>query len=131
MHFRNSLISLLVLLMFPSSAMAHSKAKTNVPETGSVVAAGIDELRINFSKKVRVTKFEMHKVKHVTSDKLPNASVSEVTDVLLSEPISKAFTKQLKISFEPLSTGDYKYSWIAIARDGHKLKGKGHFGVSD
>ncbi len=99
-----------------SPAFAHGKMLTTIPADGTKVAIGLSKIALNFSKPMRITKLKI----------LRNSNGSEQkSEVGLRNAVPKSFAQSFDIKVSPLEIGTYVVNWIAVAKDGHVMKG--HF----
>lgn len=127
--------ALLSVFILSGTAHAHSKVKAAHPETGATVAAGLEEVTLNFSRNVMVTVLRLVRLPEgaepVSGISLPD-NMPEGSD-LAHNYIRKApkFSKALSVTLEPLAPGLYAYDWTGFAKDGHKMTGFSHFIVAE
>lgn len=99
-----------------TGAFAHSTIKSIVPANNATVESVPEEIVINFSKKMRVTKITMtHMEKH---------SVDLNIDGL------EKFLKSATVPMESMGAGAYKFEWRGLGKDGHAMKGEFMFEVA-
>lgn len=99
-----------------ATAWSHAKISNSTPADGATVAAGLDTVTMNFSKDVRMTM-----VKLVRS--------SDGAEVAIMSDMPKGFTRAVSVTVAPLAGGPYEAHWIAVAKDGHVMKGSFSFTV--
>ncbi len=108
---------LLACVGAPIASFAHSKMSKSEPAEGATAKAGLSEIKLGFSKPVRVM---LVKVK----DAATNAKV----DSVFKPAVTYATTFDFKVT--PLQPGRYQVNWSAIARDGHIMTGKLSFKIA-
>ncbi|MGB1157083.1 MAG: copper resistance CopC family protein [Alphaproteobacteria bacterium] len=134
-----ALIALALLLTASSPAAAHSKMSGSTPKSGETVAPGLDTLKLTFDRKVRLTVVDMSQAPDgMDLDSLMGSmdgeekhAVEGETAVNLTTPLPKGFVDEASLAFEELETGVYMLHWIAVAMDGHTMKGNVHFAVGE
>ena len=108
------------LLAFCSTldvALAHSKMATSEPLEGAIAKPGLAEIKLGFSKPVRLMLVKVIDV----------ASKSEIAVKLGPDTTSKT---QFPLEVPPLGAGLYEVNWTAVAEDGHVMKGMLSFRVA-
>jgi methionine-rich copper-binding protein CopC len=99
------------------AAFAHAKMVASVPKDGATVAAGLSEIALEFSKPLRLTLVRVHRG---TDDK----------SIPLASALPTAFAASAKVTVDALAEGNYDVTWIAVAEDGHVMKGSFAFTVA-
>lgn len=101
------------------AAQAHSPLKSTVPADKATLSSLPAGINLTFGKAARVTKVTLtHKhgdANHTDQLKLP----------------TKKFTKVFDLKPQFRGVGNYEVNWRALSEDGHALKGKFKFTVSD
>ena len=114
-YIRTAALVALIALAAPPAALAHAKMTASTPADGSTVAPGVSEIKLTFSKPLRLT------VVHVRD--------ASKHDVALKSALPTAFGPAFKLSTEALAEGSYEVTWTAVAEDGHVMKGVFAFSV--
>ena len=108
----------LLCVMSAGSAIAHSKMAKSVPAEGATVKAGLSEIKLGFSKPVRLMLV-----------KVRNAGARE--DVKPDFKPSATFETTFPFKVPPLGAGPHQVTWTAVAKDGHVMKGTLSFEVKE
>ena len=98
-------------------ALAHSKIATSEPLEGAIAKPGLSEIKLGFSKPVRLMLVKVIDV----------ASKSEIAVKLGPHTTYKM---QFPLEIPPLGAGSYQVNWTAVAEDGHVMKGMLSFRVA-
>ena len=98
------------------AAFAHSKATASAPEQGSVIKPGLEKIVLGFAKPVRLT---------VATLKADNG----LADARLKPEASGGFAKSFAFPAKLTEAGAYAVEWVAIATDGHVMRGTLRFEV--
>lgn len=136
---KSLLLSLTLLVIASSSALAHSKMAGSTPASGDTVEAGLEAISLTFDRKVRLTRVDMHQAPEGMDMETIMSSMGEdqvhdvegQTDVEITSDIPKSFVDEASIEFSALDAGVYMVHWIAVALDGHTMEGEIHFAVSE
>ncbi|MDA8553225.1 copper resistance protein CopC [Alphaproteobacteria bacterium] len=128
-------LAALAMLMLNAPALAHSKVSGSTPENGETVAE-LDQVMLKFERKVRLTVVELNAVPAgVTMDTLMAHDSDEPVEgaeaVALISDLPKGFVDGATVEFDPLASGVFWLSWIAVAQDGHVMEGDVHFAVAE
>ena len=118
MHIIRSAIVALALALAAGAAFAHSKMMQSTPANGAAVAAGLSAIKLQFAKPVRLTLVNI-----VRAD--------DASEVKSTTPIADAFIEAQEFAVPPLAAGKYDIAWVAVAKDGHVMKGTISFQVKD
>jgi methionine-rich copper-binding protein CopC len=114
---RSAALAAVIAIAATLAAFAHAKMVASVPEDGATVASGLSEIALLFSKPLRLTLVRVHRG---TDDK----------NIPLANALPTAFAASAKVTVAALPEGDYDVSWIAVAEDGHVMKGSFAFTVA-
>ena len=90
-------------------AAAHSTIKDSHPADGATVPAGLEMLKLNFVKAVRVMLVRISRA----GDAQPITTTSKMP---------KGFVTTLEVPVAPLMPGAYSVLWTGVAKDGHVMK---------
>lgn len=107
---------LFALVAANSAAFGHAKLVSSVPVDGSHVAVGLTQLKLAFSKPMRLT---VIKVTHKNTD----------THIVESGKLPVEFVKTADIEVPAMTPGPYQVRWTAVAADGHIMTGTINFSV--
>jgi methionine-rich copper-binding protein CopC len=104
--------------VFTSSAFAHAKLESSLPQANAVVSPAPTQVRLQFSDPLE----------------LPFSKVKLVDDRgVVVEPLKLtadgANPKALVATVPALHSGAYRVQWSTVTRDGHKVKGEFAFRV--
>lgn len=115
---RESLTLLAALLLYTTTAFAHSTLRSTVPADGQVLDSVPATVDIGFAEPARLMKVEMT---HTTGD------VSETIRVAIPtrEPVN-----DIALSPALAGAGDYSVNWRALSEDGHVITGTFSFSVT-
>jgi len=123
-------ILILLCLLFPLSALAHSPLSNVSPEDGAKLDDAPLEISMVFKSPAKLIKFELRKDRPGAKKsllgglfgndggevvQLPNAVLMEMSDTHV-------------IPLPKITGGDYQVKWRAMGEDGHVIKGD--FGFS-
>ncbi len=111
-------IVLLYLVASPSVALAHSGLIASFPADGQIIDAEVSEIKMEFSKVVRVTRVS---VKPAGG----SSPVQPTTD------LPQEFVETVELAVPPLEPGSYETRWTVVAQDGHVMNGAFSFTVAD
>ncbi|MEO0672550.1 MAG: copper resistance CopC family protein [Pseudomonadota bacterium] len=106
--------ALLVVVAVP--AASHSKVGKSTPAEGSVVPAGLKEIVLAFTKPVRLT------VATLKGD-------AGASGTRLEPRKAAGFAKSYAFDTAPMAAGAYAVEWVAVAQDGHVMRGALRFEV--
>jgi hypothetical protein len=101
-----------------SSAFAHARLQSSVPEAGSTLAAAPEQVRLQFNEALEPA-FSRIKVTGPRNNEIPVAATT----------VDKADPTVMTAPLPPLSAGEYHVRWSTMTRDGHKVKGEVTFKV--
>ena len=117
----NPILKLATIVAFSavliSQALAHSDTKMTVPADGAILATAPKTIAITMTRKIRLTKVRMQ------------YEENEALEIDISE--YKSFQTEFTLPIEPMSSGVYVVTWLALGQDGHPVKGKLQFTVSE
>ena len=117
----NPILKLATIVVFSavliSQALAHSDIKMTVPADGAILDQAPKVIAITMTKKIRLTKV---RVQH---------EENEALEIDISE--YKGFQTEFTLPIEPMGPGVYAVTWLALGQDGHPVKGKLQFTVSN
>lgn len=106
------ILAMIILLMWPATAMAHSHMETSVPEDGATVTEPLEEVVLTFSAGIEegsaLTLTGAEKEIEFTEVKIED---SKITGILA----------------EPLPDGEWTLGWNVISEDGHPIEGEVNF----
>lgn len=113
-----SLTLLAALLLYTTTAFAHSPVKSTEPANGDVLDAVPAAIDISFAKPARLMKVEViHTVGDVSETiRLEIPTREQIEDISLIPGLSVA--------------GDYSVNWRALGEDGHVVMGTFSFSVT-
>jgi len=106
------IVTMLILLMWPATVMAHSHMETSVPENGATVIEPLEEVVLTFS-----------------------AGIEEGSTLTLTGVEGKVEFTEFEIEdrkvrgtlAEPLPDGQWTLGWNVISEDGHPIEGEINF----
>ena len=113
----NFLVVTTIFMMAATSVSAHSLLQRVSPEAGEVFTVSPEHFSIQYSKTIRLVKLNLF-------DQWNNK-------IDLPDKLLRNESKQHLISFPKLSVGAYRLTWILMGSDGHKMKGKTHFSITE
>ena len=103
-------ITVAIMLIASSAALAHTKMSKSVPAHGSEAKAGLETIQLGFAKPVRVM---VVKVKRT----------DQAADIPTANKGPGSFATTYDVTTAPLGAGTYDVNWTAVAKDGHVMKG--------
>lgn len=123
---------LLIFLLIPSIAFAHSPLSSISPAADAVLDTAPTVIEMTFKSPAKLIKLELFKVNAEAKDSLfsslfGNDSGDEVSlesDALLQESVTHTIILPL------LEAGVYKINWRALSEDGHIMKGESVFQIT-
>ena len=123
---------LLIFLLIPSIAFAHSPLSSILPAADAVLDTAPTVIEMTFKSPAKLIKLELFKVNAEAKDSLfsslfGNDSGDEVSlesDALLQESVTHTIILPL------LEAGVYKINWRALSEDGHIMKGESVFQIT-
>lgn len=123
---------LLIFLLIPSIAFAHSPLSSISPAADAVLDTAPTVIEMTFKSPAKLIKLELFKVNAEAKDSLfsslfGNDSGDEVSlesDALLQESATHTIILPL------LEAGVYKINWRALSEDGHVIKGESVFQIT-
>ena len=123
---------LLIFLLIPSIAFAHSPLSSISPAADAVLDTAPTVIEMTFKSPAKLIKLELFKVNAEAKDSLfsslfGNDSGDEVSlesDALLKESATHTIILPL------LEAGVYKINWRALSEDGHIMKGESVFQIT-
>lgn len=123
---------LLIFLLIPSIAFAHSPLSSISPAADAVLDTAPTVIEMTFKSPAKLIKLELFKVNAEAKDSLfsglfGNDSGDEVSlepDALLQESATHTIILPL------LEAGVYKINWRALSEDGHVIKGESAFQIT-
>ncbi|HBD24348.1 MAG TPA: hypothetical protein DC023_07930 [Oceanospirillaceae bacterium] len=122
---------LMILLLIPITAFAHSPLSSISPAADAVLETAPTVIEMTFKSPAKLIKLELFKVNDEVKDSLfsslfGNDNGNEVTlesDALMQESATHNVILPL------LEAGAYKIYWRAISQDGHLIKGESAFQI--
>lgn len=107
---------LIMLFLFSVQAVAHSKLINSQPADGAVLKEAPKQITLEFNRKVRLMKLEVHQ---------------DGSDTVKTEfkPILEKLTL-FSVDLPELTAGSYQVKWVAMSGDSHKMKGEFSFSLS-
>ena len=119
-------------------ALAHSKMSGSTPAKGETVPAGLETLALTFDRKVRLTRVVLDQapasadLAEITASMAenPGLKIKGAAPIALTSKLPKGFLDSLEVKVDSLDAGVYVLRWIALAEDGHTMKGAVPFSVS-
>ena len=123
---------LLIFLLIPSIAFAHSPLSSISPAAKAVLDTAPKVIEMTFKSPVKLIKLELFKVNAEAKDSLLSSlfgndsgdKVSLESDALLQESATHTMILPL------LEVGAYKIYWRAVSEDGHVMKGESAFQIT-
>ena len=123
---------LLIFLLIPSIAFAHSPLSSISPAADAVLDTAPTVIEMTFKSPAKLIKLELFKVNAEAKDSLfsslfGNDNGDEVnldSDALLQESATHTIILPL------LEAGVYKINWRALSEDGHIMKGESVFQIT-
>lgn len=103
------LMTIACVLLFSTSALAHTGLETSTPEQGSTITEKLDKITLTF-----LTKIEETSTFTLTSS---SDETVEVDDITVSENVLTGNVK------DTLENGKYKINWKIVGADGHPMEG--------
>ena len=126
--FKNLFLALLLIL--PSTALAHSPLDSSFPKDGEKLDIAPSEITLVFKSPAKLIKVDMEKLFDKQKSLLGKLFGSDDSkSVLLDKRFLLKLRERHVISLPSLEMGDYKVSWRALAEDGHVIKGEFTFTV--
>jgi hypothetical protein len=113
-----AIAALLLALVAPPAAHAHSALAGSIPEDGETVSDEVSRIKLEFTKPVRVTRVRVNATQE-------SGAVEPETDLPAS------FVDTVEVAFPALEPGVYETQWTAVAQDGHVMNGAFSFTVAD
>ena len=124
-------ILILLCLLFPLSALAHSPLSNLSPEDGAKLDDAPSEISMVFKSPAKLIKFELRKerpgAKKSLLDGLFGNDGGEV--VPLPNAVLMEMSATHVIPLPKITGGDYQVKWRAMGEDGHVIKGDFAFTV--
>lgn len=111
------IISLLLVIFIPLSALSHTEIAFLSPENGSILSEAPNEIYIVYHYPVMITKFEMFK------------SDQDNENIQLSKNFLMQSSDAHQIKLPSLKMGEYKIDWRALSEDGHTINGTFSFKI--
>jgi len=111
-----SIISLLLLALFPQLTFAHTKLQSSVPEPDAIIVQEMKEVVMTFNTEVEpLSSFVL---KQEDGTELPVERIEIIEDRIIG-------------SFDhTIPNGAYTVEWKIVGRDGHPIKGDFQFTVN-
>jgi methionine-rich copper-binding protein CopC len=100
------------------SAFAHAKLQSSDPQAGSTLRAAPKQVRLKFNEALEPA---------FSRIRVTGAGNKEIA--LAATTVDKADPTVMTAALPPLSAGEYRILWTAMARDGHRVKGEVVFTV--
>ncbi len=101
-------LAILLALLVPLAALAHSTVKRTVPASGSVLAASPAQVSIEFGEPASLTSVVVEAAGH-PDRKLEFTPAGSATQFTIKDP--------------GLSAGRSELKWKALSKDGHPISG--------
>ncbi|MFD0917569.1 copper resistance protein CopC [Pseudahrensia aquimaris] len=111
--------AIVLALLLPIGAFAHSPLKATFPADNSEMKTQPDKLTLEFGKPARLTKIVL------------THALGEANHADRLELPSRSFQKLFELTPQFRGKGDYKVEWRALSDDGHPLNGAFSFSVSE
>ena len=123
---------LLIFLLIPSIAFAHSPLSSISPAADAVLDTAPTVIEMTFKSPAKLIKLELFKVNDEAKDSLLSSlfgndngdEVNLESDALMQE----SATHTIKLPL--LKAGVYKINWRALSEDGHVIKGESAFQIT-
>jgi copper resistance protein C len=101
-----------------SSAFAHAKLQSSDPKADSTLDAAPRQVRLKFNEALEPA-FSKIKLTGPRNDEIPVTATT----------VDKADPTVMTAPLPALAAGEYHIQWLAMTRDGHKVKGEVTFKV--
>ncbi|WP_027285586.1 copper resistance CopC family protein [Rubritepida flocculans] len=108
---------ILLSLLLPWPALAHSELRGSVPAPGARLAAPPEEILLRFNERVQVTALRLR-------------DASGRTIALRRQAGAEPAQEARATPEAPLPPGDFVLEWRAISADGHPIRGAIRFTVT-
>ena len=113
-----ALLALMIAVLAPDGAQAHSGLARSSPAAGSTVKEAPKEVVLSFTEKLE-PKFSSIEVHDATGNAMQDGKASGVP----------AQPTQMRVSLKPLPPGTYKVIWRILSVDTHRASGSFTFRV--
>ena len=126
-------IFLVILLLLPMTAMAHSPLASSYPQNGEKLYIPPAEIVMVFKSPAKLIKVDMRKSSNKQSKSLLEGLFGngDGEPVLLDKSFLMKLGKRQTIFLPSLKIGDYSLAWRAMGEDGHVIKGVLTFTIAD
>jgi methionine-rich copper-binding protein CopC len=118
-------ILILLCLLFPLSALAHSPLSNLSPEDGAKLDEAPSEITMVFKSPAKLIKFELRKEQATTKKSLLGSLFGNDGGEVV--PLPNAILMEMSsthvIPLPEISSGRYQVKWRAMGEDGHVIKG--------
>lgn len=104
-----------LMTLLATSAFAHSRVDTTMPENGAVITEVPTEISFNFAADIRLTRVDMHHQDHPS--------------VRLDLGDQTSFDRVFTLPLEGMGKGTYRIEWRGLGSDGHAMQGEFSFTV--
>ncbi len=116
---KRTALAFVLAALFPVIALAHSPLKSTSPQDKAELKTFPAGITMTFGQPARITKVTLT---HTAGD------ISRADRLELP---SKAFETNVELTPEDRGSGEYGVDWRALSKDGHVLKGRFSFKVSE
>jgi methionine-rich copper-binding protein CopC len=130
--FKHFFVFLLLMLMLPISASAHSPLASLSPEDGASLDQTPPQIEMVFKSPAKLIKVEMLKLNANSNGSLLGSLFggSEGDEVSLGKDFLMKVAETHAIALPQLTIGNYAVAWRAMGEDGHVIKGDFSFKVT-
>ena len=116
------------MIVFSAGTLARTASYKFIPDNGSTVAVGLDEISLSFAREVRLTSFRLLAVSPQAAEQVTaQIDLEDAVVVPLSNSLPRGFNKTFKLHFEPIAEGNYVFTWAVVAKDGDVFDGRSQF----
>ena len=124
-------ILILLCLLFPLSALAHSPLSNVSPEDGAKMEDAPTEISMVFKSPAKLIKLELLKEKVSAKKSLLGGLFGNDGAELVPLPnaVLMETSQTHVIPLPEITSGDYLVKWRAMGEDGHAIKGEFGFAV--
>jgi len=124
-------ISILLCLLFPLSALAHSPLSNVSPGDGAKLEDAPTEISMVFKSPAKLIKLELFKEQATTKKSLLGALFGNDGGEVVPLPnaVLMEASETHVIPMPKITSGDYQVKWRAMGEDGHVIKGDFSFTV--
>ena len=126
-------ILILLCLLFPLSALAHSPLSNVSPGDGAKLEDAPTNISMVFKSPAKLIKFELFKEQATTKKSLLGSLFGNDGGEVVPLPndVLMEASETHVIPMPEITSGDYQVKWRAIGEDGHVIKGDFAFTVDN